>query len=289
MSAPFFRREDSLERRSHAIVSVQTAPDDQGLVKSAARVLHVLEYFGEIQRPARAKEIAEALGLPQSSTSVLLKSLSQLGYLEFEPEHRTYMPSPRVALLGAWLSQGGVSISSVMQLMQELSQETAMTITLSARNGIYAQYIHVIQATTTLRLYTPQGTNRLLAWSAAGFALISRMSDADIHDLVLRTNSELASHKRRLDLTKVMQHVQSFRKQGYFFSRELVTPGGGHISMLLPSRSGWMTQGLALGVSGWIDDIQREEAHIVKAMRRGIAEHFGSAVQRDKSRGMSFD
>ncbi len=276
-----------MERRSQAVTIIEPAKDEQAVVKSAARVLRVFELFGDIQRAARAGEIAERLGYPQSSTSVLLKSLAQIGYLEFDPAGRTYLPSARVALLGAWLSNAEGSIAPVMDLMQELSQETGMTITLSARNGIYAQYIHVIQATSTLRLHTPTGTNRLLVWSAAGFALISDMDDSWIKSMVHRTRSEPVAERRKINAAAVLEHVRTFRRQGYFFSRELVTPGGGHISMRLPDRDGTRMRPLAIGISGWVEDVQRDEARFVQAMRRAIGAHLGPPrlTAKRRSRG----
>ena len=49
-------------------------------VKSAARVLAILEYFDDLQRPSTVTEIAEELTYPQSSTSALLRSLVSMGY-----------------------------------------------------------------------------------------------------------------------------------------------------------------------------------------------------------------
>jgi hypothetical protein len=48
-------------------------------VKSAIRVLEVLEQFGEMRQPLRLKDIASSLHYPVSSTAALLKSLATLG------------------------------------------------------------------------------------------------------------------------------------------------------------------------------------------------------------------
>ena len=55
---------------------------DPSVVKSAHRVLRIFEYFDEIERPAAMTEIARRLNYPPSSTSALLKSLVELGYLD---------------------------------------------------------------------------------------------------------------------------------------------------------------------------------------------------------------
>src|SRR3546814_12959637 len=71
------------------------------VVKSAARVLEVLEYFSERQSASSAEEVRRTLGYPQSSTSILLRSLASLGYRNSEPLNRTFRPTIRVALIGA--------------------------------------------------------------------------------------------------------------------------------------------------------------------------------------------
>jgi hypothetical protein len=72
-------------------------PPAMGSVKSAGRVLRILEFFDEIQREARGAgrgsrvaEIAESLSIPQSSTSILLNCLVDLGYMDYLPESRSF-------------------------------------------------------------------------------------------------------------------------------------------------------------------------------------------------------
>lgn len=250
---------------------VDATTETHSVVKSAARVLRILAIFDDVQREMRVGEIAERTGYPQSSMSVLLKSLAKLGYLKFDPVNRSYLPTVQVALLGSWIANGMAANGTIGRLMDELSAETGATITLASRNGIYAQYIHVIQATNTLRLHTPTGTNRLLVWSAAGFALLRDVSDDEIRMLVRRTAAEQESHK--FDVKQVLEYVREFRRYGYFFSRELVTPGGGHIAMRLPSEIP-SQHALAIGVSGWIEDIERQKSRIIRSTRSAIQRYF---------------
>ena len=97
-------------------------PPATGSVKSAGRVLRILEFFDEIQRDARVAEIAERLSFPQSSTSILLNCLVDLGYMDYLPESRTFLPSPRVTLLGTWLDKGPVRNGSLIRMLEEISQ-----------------------------------------------------------------------------------------------------------------------------------------------------------------------
>ena len=50
-------------------------------VKSANRVLDILELFASSERPLALRDVASILGLPKSSTHMLLGTLEQRGYM----------------------------------------------------------------------------------------------------------------------------------------------------------------------------------------------------------------
>jgi len=249
--------------------------------KSAMRALEVLEYFDDVRRAATVGEVASALGYPQSSTSYLLKTLTFLGYLDFNAAARTYMPTPRVALLGAWISGAAITDGTLIRLMREIAERTGQSAVLSARHGIYAQYIHVIEVKNDFLMHVPIGTCRLLVWSAAGFALLSEKAEAEIRALVLRTNAELEPPRGPINLRQVLANIAFFRTHGYFFSSELVTPKGGHIAMRLPVE---LSQGrtLVLGVTGGSSRLARDERRIVETMRGLIEDYRRREAARDE-------
>lgn len=196
---------------------VNPGPSMPALVKSAARVLQIFDFFDEVQREAKVHEIAQRLKFPQSSTSVLLKCLVQLGYLDYEPESRTFLPSPRVALLGTWIEDGPVRDGGLVRMMEHLSEKTGETVILAARNGIYAHYIRVIQTRASTRFFVPQGSRRLAVWSATGFALLGQESDELVQALCLRTNAEAPQGQRIIQLREARANIQQLRRTGYFF------------------------------------------------------------------------
>lgn len=253
------------------------------VVKSAARVLHIFELFDDVQREARLSEIAKRLDLPASSTSMLLHSLVQLGYLSHDRVLRTFKPTLRIGMLGSWTTGDLTHDGWFSRILQELSSRTGETISIAARNGIYAQYIRVVQATNALRIHVPTGTRRLLVWSAAGFALLSEASEKEIAALVRRTNAEECARRDRIELSRVLENIDRLRRQGYFVSRGLVTPGGGHIAMRLPpAGSKPRQQAYALGVAGWVERIERNERRIVRLMRSSLLRPASQASTGDR-------
>jgi DNA-binding IclR family transcriptional regulator len=262
---------------------VDAAAKTTALVKSAARVLEILEYFDDVKHEARVSDITEHFGYPQSSISYLLKSLTQMGYLEFNPSARTYMPTTRVALLGSWIWEPAISDGTLLRLMKNISAATGQTVVLGARNGIYAQYIHVIETNNGFPMHVPIGTCRLLVWSAAGFALLSNESEQTIRLLVLRTNAEVCNLPHKIRLRQVLANVGTVRSQGYFLSDGLVTPGGAHVSMPLPIEA-TLGRSLVIGVSGRSDLIRRTEARIVQTMRSAVDAYCNPEIANSQAR-----
>ncbi|MDY0012485.1 MAG: helix-turn-helix domain-containing protein [Rhodocyclaceae bacterium] len=269
--------------RSPQSVIENVADPDSG-VKSAVRVLRVLEFFDEIQRDARVGEIVEHLSMPQSSTSALLKSLVQMGYLDYSPTTRTYLPTAQVALLGSWIGGAPMRDGSLIRMMEELSAETGETILLAGSKGIYAKYLHVIQATNPVRIHVPVGAQRLLARSAMGVVLLSDTPPEAIRLLVRRTNAEAPMGQKNIDVRQTLANIEAFKEQGYFFSRGMVTPGAAMICMSLPFASG---RPLALGIGGVLGSLENQEARLVRLMRAAIKKYMQQGEARPEGQATS--
>jgi DNA-binding IclR family transcriptional regulator len=248
-------------------------PCEGKTVKSAGRVLEILEYFDDIQRHSTVMEIVEALGYPQSSTSALLRSLVSMGYLNFDRHTRTYITSSRVALLGSWTNSPFFAEGGIISMMKELNELTGDTIILGTRNGLYVQYIHVIQATSPARRHLTLGTARPLAASGAGYAVLSTMSDAEVTRLVMRINAEADDGQPLIRIRDLLETLATVREKGYAFTCDLVTRGGGIIAAPLPRISGQPL--MVVGIGGISDVMRPREQALASLLEDQINTHFG--------------
>lgn len=240
---------------------------ERKVVKSAARVLQVLEVFDEERRPLAVAEIAAHYDWPASSTSALMASLVTLGYLEYEPGRRVYRPSVRVALLGDWIQGDLLKEGQLTRLMEHLNQVTGETIVLAAQKGLQSQYLRVLQGTNALRLHLHIGTERPLFGSGTGSMLLSTMDEAGIRKLARRFNATSPVAKR-VDIDAVLVGVERDRAKGFSISLNQVTMHSGLIAMLLPTAAG--EQRLVLGISGLTVRLLEHEQKYVRIMRKGM-------------------
>ena len=246
----------------------------EGMIKSAVRVLKIFEFFDEVQRDVRVSEIADRLSVPQSSASVLMRCLVDLGYMDYLRETRTFLPSPRVTLLGTWLDKGPVRNGSLIRMLEELSQQSGDTVFIAARNGIFSEYIHVLQARSTIRFHIPPGSRRLVVWSATGFALLRDADDNEIRALCARTNAEAPAGQSRVDIQRVLENVRRVRKTGHYFSKGLVTPGAGAIAVPLPDGIDIHKRPLAVAVAGPLTTMAGREQSIVALLKDVIRRYL---------------
>lgn len=243
------------------------------VVKSAGRVLQILEYIDEVQRPVNVVEVSETLRLPQSSTSALLHSLVAMNYLYFDRTLRTYTPSCRIALLGNWVNSPLFMGGQVLQCMEELREKTGNAVVLAIRNGIWAQYIHVIQATNAARLHVTRGACRPLAASGTGYALLALLPDEEVRKAVHRIHAESqASGGARVDMDSLLRTLAEARRQGYVLTTDLVTSGGAVLAMPLPVKD--VDHGLVVGLGGVSEMMRRKRAELVALMRETIEDYF---------------
>jgi DNA-binding IclR family transcriptional regulator len=217
------------------------------VVKSASRTLEILEYFDDVQREASVTQVAEALQYPQSSTSVLLLTLTRCGYLSYDPQRRSYYPSPRVALLGHWLPGGIIANGPLIEVMQDLSRHTGETIILATRSGTSSKYIKVVQARSPRRAHIALGSVRPLSQSCSGLAMLSILPDEDVTRIVTRIRAEARHPERMRSVREVLEIVREGRTNGYFFAVDLVVPGASMLAVALPKSLGDLPMSLAVG------------------------------------------
>lgn len=235
-------------------------------VKSAKRAFEILEAFDRHRRPLALKEVLDDLGYPASSGSALMKSLVSLGYLDYDRDQRTYFPTMRIAVLGAWVQEALFGEGRLLAALEALHESTGETVILGAQSDLHAQYIHLIHSNEPLQFRAPPGTRRPLARSGMGWVLLAAKPDAEIEQLRRRINAESDEKLSREDL---MARVNEVRARGYAFSKHTVSEGVGIIAAALPR--GPFGRVFVIGAAGYVSRLERKEAQIVAELRAAVA------------------
>ncbi|MCC8981558.1 IclR family transcriptional regulator [Bradyrhizobium acaciae] len=249
------------------------------IVKSAMRVFAVLEFFRETKRAASVTEISSALEMPQSSTSVLLRSLVELNYLEYERKTRRFMPSYRVNLLGDWIRRSPFRDKKLTDLMEELWTATGgETVMLGQQAGAAGmRYLHVVPGGSQLQYTAHAGQIRPMVRTALGHVLLSQMPNTKIRGIIRRNNAEEPSQPARVREAVFLEEVERIRRRGFSETGGRTTPGANTIGMLVPLPK--RRAPLAIGIGGPIERIAAKRAQIIEVMQsrlKGLTDEGGS-------------
>lgn len=238
-------------------------------VKSAHRVLELLEFFADEQRGATVKEISQSLGYPQSSTSVLLKGLGQAGYFDHDPRTGLYEPNVRLSLITSWIEQRVFSEQSLLRMMQKIIDACGHTVMIGKLEGCQVRYIHVLQSTRPGRFTAKIGSLRSLFRSSPGKMLLTTVVERDIPGLLRRANQLETTDALRSELTPVLQERVQTLQQHWALSLGTSTPGAAGLSILLPVPTG--REPLTLSLGGPMAEIETNKEALIALLNDAVS------------------
>lgn len=227
-------------------------------VKSARRAMEVMELFEKLRRPLGVLEIARLLEYPQSSASLLVNALAEMGYLNLDSRTRKFAPALRLALLGNWIQGHGTDASRLIALLREVSVATRETAVLSRQNALNVQYVHLVEYVPRGRLVARPGALRPLCRSAPGLVMLARHPDPRIA-LIVRQLAD--SGAGREDVADVMARVRAMRETGYAWIAGRFDPAIGSVAVPLPFGDVF-DKPLVLSIAGAAGRIRSQHARL---------------------------
>ena len=237
---------------------------DAPTAKSARRALEILEFFSARHTAASVAEISDALSFPQSSTTMLLRELTRLGFLERRASDRRYAPTLRVMLLGAWLQDRLIGQGSLLGLMEGMRRRLNLTALIGLQRSIQAQYILALRrprSDDSLRT----GTSRPILHAAIGKALLMEKSDDEIMALIQHANAVERDPALVVRPAAFLEEMAESRSRGWVESSGLLFAGVRVIAMPLPQLEDQPS--LSIGLGGPLRPIQQSRAEIVTELR----------------------
>lgn len=237
-------------------------------VKSAQRVLELLEFFADERRPAAVGVIAQTLGWPQSSTSVLLKGLAETGYFDHDARTGLYAPNVRIALATAWVQEHLYSEHNLLRLMEGVLAQTGHTVMIGTRRGVHVRYLHVLQATREGRFLAKIGSLRPLFRSAAGKMLLTTLPEREVALLLRKANGLEADPANRLEFATVCKNIESVRRQGYAVSMGTSMPGAAALAVLIPVARD--REPMSLSVGGPMREVRADRGRLADVLREAV-------------------
>jgi len=159
-------------------------------VKSAARVFEILEFFASHRRPARLHELSAALGYPVSSLTALLRTMVDMGYMQFDPSSHAFVPGARLLSLTGWMQVDDYEQTVLFDALCRLRDAAGEPVVLAAASGLYVEYVASLHRQGGRNTHIRAGDRRLMIQNGTGWQMLAREPRAVALDVYRRTVEE---------------------------------------------------------------------------------------------------
>lgn len=213
-------------------ISTRRSADSKssGDVKSALRVIDVLDLLGRRHAERTHNQIAEELNIPKSSLTQILQTLVRHEYLSFNLDTKGYALGPAIDKLsaGARVTKDLVSVSGSV-----LSWLTAETTESSALNFIVGDELEVVATQMSpqrVLAHLRLGDRAPLHSTSGGQAMLAFLGETQLNSYLERVRFEKYARNTLMSVGEVRAKLERIRKDGYAIVNEEFTPGVGGIS-----------------------------------------------------------
>jgi len=253
-------------------------------MKSAQRVLHILEAFSVDHPEYTAAELIEKLSFPQGSIYRFLRILLKNGFLEKNPRTNKFRLGIKMFELGSVVWREMELRKIALPSMEELSRKTGETVHLGVLDGNEVVSIEGMESGQSLRTSLPIGKRVSLHSTGIGKAILSFLSAQWIEKFV--TSQRLPQYTSNTITTRehLLDEIEITRQRGYAVDNEENEPGIRCVAAPIRNFSGTVIASMSISGPSFRISKDRipEFADLVMAICNDISHYLG---YRKKSTG----
>jgi DNA-binding IclR family transcriptional regulator len=185
-------------------------------VQSVARAVDILTSFSRRHPRLELHALAEAVGLPRSTTRRLALTLIDRGFLR-QDEGGFYSLGGRLLELGELVSTSSELAERTSAAMRKAHEVTGETILVAEVSWIDQSTLisHKIEGLHALSVTSPVGRRTSLGNGCIGKAALSGLPEAEADSIIARTSLVRRTEKSILESSVLTAHVNRARVTGY--------------------------------------------------------------------------
>lgn len=219
----------------------RTPPDDRSeRIPTTLRLLTLLEEVVRIGGPVIPADLADATDLPKATLHRLFQTLEAEGYLQREPDGRSYSVGLRSRQLAvATLSTMRVRTAR-LAVMRALAKDTGETCNVAIPDREAMVYLDRVETEWPLRVQFSVGTRVPLHCTASGKLYLSTLSDIRLSSFLRNVELEPLAPNTFTDPEALRAEIEKIREQGFAVDDEEFLEGVVAFAMPLRDMHGRM-------------------------------------------------
>ena len=208
------------EQGADSYGAAASSPASAGGVKSAVRVLDILELLGQADRPLTLSEVSAALELPKSSTSLLLQTLAHRGYLEAISTRGPFQLGLKAVELGAAYTRKLDLVQQFRGVARQLVVACQETVQLAVLDGTEIVYLAKEDGTMAVRLVSYVGKRLPAHATALGKVLLASLPESELTARLAQKALVPMTPRTVSNFRQLTEELAEVREQGYGVDRE---------------------------------------------------------------------
>lgn len=251
-------------------------------VTSVERALSILELLASRHQGLSTSEISRFAKVPKSSTSYLLRTLVNRGYVHRDIETGQHTLGIRVLSLGGQAMQGMALREVALPHLRHLVEQTRLGAHLAVLDHGDAVYLERIESPGFIKMDIWNGRRVAPQATAVGKALICNLEKQEVQEIVARHRINPASSKTIMTVPRLITELNATRQRGYAIDDEEHAVGVRCVAAPVFAASGEIVA--AIGVSGTVSQISDTQltavGNIVRAASLKLSAQLGSRRSR---------
>jgi DNA-binding IclR family transcriptional regulator len=242
-------------------------------MSSLENALKIVSLMNSTRPVLRVGEVCRELGIPKSSISRLLKTLSEYGILEREADDGGYVAGRRGLVLSELYITRHNLLALVDIALNALTAEFQFTGYAAVLTGADIVIIRITHGTYPLRMVQEIGVPMPAFRTSVGRAMLARKPDAEILELVRERGDTPVSDAEILDI------IHDVRKTGSATTVSTITPGVAALAVAVHDVAKNEMMGFSISYpTGAVDEaMHRQMLERTREQARAIGRRIGDA------------
>ncbi|OIS92399.1 IclR family transcriptional regulator [Brucella cytisi] len=184
-------------------------------MRSVARTVAVMMAFQNARQPLSLSQVANAAGIDRSAAQRIVHSLQKLDVIARDPADRGYLPGLRILDMTHDLLRLNPMLQRANPIMLELRRRVHERVDLSLFDDVRVVYAVRMPSKHEIFSATLVGHAVPTYCTAGGVAILSKMPDERIADIVGRSDLTPFTPHTIQSLEEVMGEVNATRERGH--------------------------------------------------------------------------
>jgi IclR family KDG regulon transcriptional repressor len=245
-------------------------------VPAVEKCFAILDLFAKAEKPLGISDISRQLGLNKSTVFNTIYTLVELDVLESGGNGK-FGFGPRFYMLGHAAGQRSAVIHIAHPYLERINAETGLSAFLGIRSDLRSVLIDKVDSAHGVKISSEIGLQMPELAGAGIKAMLSRLSDEQVKELVSRAELKQYTPNSITDKNAYLSEIKKVREEGIAFDREEYIEG--MVAVGIPIEANGRNMQAAIWAVGLAQQTTRESNPTLKEYLRGVAKEINARLQ----------